>query len=590
MRSTDKTRVRRFTPKTRTGCLTCKRRRVKCDERKPTCAACEKVKTKCEGYAVLKTWLFEPSNSKDGSHSGGSASPSTSDLGQGGGDGGGMLVQSANRKNSDTGEPLYVLEPILFPSLFNNTGEPAVIMDAYLDLSSDTPMAWDTSLYRTRSLKSGPVVDHNGALKLHNQPLDPTPLRHQSHLALATSMLALALPHRFPHSLYLKYMSSTVSEIRKQINHSTFSMQDLISGISQTLLACVLQGDTDSIIAHLRAAFGLVKSLGGIDKIDPNIAAVLRYSDFHFALESLLAPVFPLVVDLRAQYEGSLSALTNNTLMPLAEETMSHAKSLPPVIELVIRRFANAVLALAQAVASTADAALSYQELNWMASHAAGSLHILLGVYPSALATEVPFRQQTPIYESYTILLILWLQLLMCTANETLSAVSIRLSCLTVRNHEFREEQRCTYASERIDEGLMRWNQAVREAKLARESPPGDWEAKMVSIVEEMELDLPVRLGPLMRGLLESTAEIRHLSRVGRPVFVSAMEENDDVRVVSGYEERLNESDNEDRAGIENEEVRVRTVMGGGVTAGQIVEDEEELPMPGMGCGGQNGW
>lgn len=454
MRSTDKSRVRRFTPKTRTGCLTCKRRRVKCDERKPTCAACEKVKTKCEGYAVPKTWLFEPTSSKDGSNAG-SASPSSNGAGSAS-DGGGMALLSASQKNSDTGEPLYVLEPILFPSLFNNTGEPAIIMSAYLDLSSDTPMAWDTSLYRTRSLKAGPVVDQNGALRLKNQPLDPTPLRHQSHLALATSMLALAVPHRFPHSLYLKYMSSTVVEIRKQISNSSFSMEDLISGISQTLLACVLQGDTESIIAHLRAAAGLVKSLGGIDNIDPNIAAVLRYSDFHFALESLLAPVFPLVVNLRAQYEGSLSALANDRLMPLAEQTMSQAKALAPVIELVIRRFTNSVLALAQAVAATESVALSYQELNWMASHAAGSLYILLAVYPSALATDVPFRQQTPLHESYTILLILWIQLLMCCANETLTAVSIRLSCLTVRNHEFREEHRCTYASPAIDEGLLK--------------------------------------------------------------------------------------------------------------------------------------
>ncbi|KAJ0344979.1 hypothetical protein COL154_005696 [Colletotrichum chrysophilum] len=37
-------------PKVRTGCITCKRRRVKCDEAKPTCHNCVKRKVPCEGY------------------------------------------------------------------------------------------------------------------------------------------------------------------------------------------------------------------------------------------------------------------------------------------------------------------------------------------------------------------------------------------------------------------------------------------------------------------------------------------------------------------------------------------------------------
>ncbi|KAG7694754.1 hypothetical protein KL951_003931 [Ogataea haglerorum] len=36
--------------RTRTGCLTCRRRRIKCDERKPFCFNCEKSKRVCAGY------------------------------------------------------------------------------------------------------------------------------------------------------------------------------------------------------------------------------------------------------------------------------------------------------------------------------------------------------------------------------------------------------------------------------------------------------------------------------------------------------------------------------------------------------------
>jgi hypothetical protein len=34
----------------RTGCATCRKRRIKCDERKPSCARCEAANFVCEGY------------------------------------------------------------------------------------------------------------------------------------------------------------------------------------------------------------------------------------------------------------------------------------------------------------------------------------------------------------------------------------------------------------------------------------------------------------------------------------------------------------------------------------------------------------
>ncbi|CCH42806.1 Mediator of RNA polymerase II transcription subunit 23 [Wickerhamomyces ciferrii] len=41
--------------RTRTGCLTCRKRRIKCDERKPSCLNCEKSKKCCAGYVdVIK--------------------------------------------------------------------------------------------------------------------------------------------------------------------------------------------------------------------------------------------------------------------------------------------------------------------------------------------------------------------------------------------------------------------------------------------------------------------------------------------------------------------------------------------------------
>ncbi|KAL2066499.1 hypothetical protein VTL71DRAFT_2570 [Oculimacula yallundae] len=45
-------RTRRSAPRTKTGCITCKIRRIKCDERKPFCARCESFGIKCDGYAT----------------------------------------------------------------------------------------------------------------------------------------------------------------------------------------------------------------------------------------------------------------------------------------------------------------------------------------------------------------------------------------------------------------------------------------------------------------------------------------------------------------------------------------------------------
>lgn len=39
--------------RTRTGCMTCRKRRIKCDERKPVCGNCIKSKRECSGYVDI---------------------------------------------------------------------------------------------------------------------------------------------------------------------------------------------------------------------------------------------------------------------------------------------------------------------------------------------------------------------------------------------------------------------------------------------------------------------------------------------------------------------------------------------------------
>ena len=55
-------RSKRHHYKTRTGCASCRRRRLKCDEKKPACMRCTVLGQECEGYNVPTPRMFPPQN------------------------------------------------------------------------------------------------------------------------------------------------------------------------------------------------------------------------------------------------------------------------------------------------------------------------------------------------------------------------------------------------------------------------------------------------------------------------------------------------------------------------------------------------
>lgn len=53
-------RRKAWRPKVKTGCKTCKKRKLKCDEQKPACRRCTLAKIKCDGYdPPPRAWIFE---------------------------------------------------------------------------------------------------------------------------------------------------------------------------------------------------------------------------------------------------------------------------------------------------------------------------------------------------------------------------------------------------------------------------------------------------------------------------------------------------------------------------------------------------
>ncbi|KAK6363881.1 hypothetical protein LTS17_012722 [Exophiala oligosperma] len=55
--SHDKAKRKRWLGRTKTGCLSCRRRKVKCDERRPSCVNCVRLKIHCEGYDSGPRWM-----------------------------------------------------------------------------------------------------------------------------------------------------------------------------------------------------------------------------------------------------------------------------------------------------------------------------------------------------------------------------------------------------------------------------------------------------------------------------------------------------------------------------------------------------
>jgi hypothetical protein len=52
--------------RSKTGCITCRRRKKKCDETKPACQNCQKNAVVCEGYPLKEIWKSGKQRAEEG--------------------------------------------------------------------------------------------------------------------------------------------------------------------------------------------------------------------------------------------------------------------------------------------------------------------------------------------------------------------------------------------------------------------------------------------------------------------------------------------------------------------------------------------
>lgn len=92
-------RKKKHHAKSRHGCISCKKRHLKCDEGRPACNRCLKDFGRCEGYQTPKTWLFEPDNARDAVGAHDSSDTRARSPGSNG------SRSTLNRQSSDTSQP-----------------------------------------------------------------------------------------------------------------------------------------------------------------------------------------------------------------------------------------------------------------------------------------------------------------------------------------------------------------------------------------------------------------------------------------------------------------------------------------------------
>ncbi len=239
-------RKRRYAPKTKTGCGTCKKRHIKCGQQRPECANCLSTKLHCEGYGIWGGGTMITKNQHQSSRAMQAAEKSTPSLTSG----------SPSLSRHNTPIPLHKIthaEQSCFEYFVNRTALkiPGVFYSQFW-----APLVLRASASELPILHAAVALGsaHRSAeLNLHGSTFPSTSLCGDRN----------GIPNA--HEIFTL----------KQYNKSIAYLQDLRSEgenaapqIRIALVACVLymslellRGDYPTAITHTRHGFGLLSKL-----------------------------------------------------------------------------------------------------------------------------------------------------------------------------------------------------------------------------------------------------------------------------------------------------------------------------------------
>jgi transcriptional activator protein UGA3 len=277
-----KPRQRKFAPRSRTGCLTCRSRRKRCDNRQPQCENCTRLNLACEWQPQRKV-VTETSTSSD--------PPSPQ-----------LQLASPTQTSLDFWD--------ILPGPLDETSEKKHILQYYIDAYvPSVSVATSATNYYT-SLYMPWAFQINGMLDVI--------------LAISSAQLARRVvdPDRAEHlkAISSKHQSRCYAFIKERISQSGEAVGDTYQVIAIILILVgleALNGSTSTRwIAQLKCAQRLLNNIPPEQSIQDcvEVDSLHRHFTYHFASASLMARVVP--TPSTSSIEQDLSFITT-ALMPM---------------------------------------------------------------------------------------------------------------------------------------------------------------------------------------------------------------------------------------------------------------------------------
>ncbi|KAF2030735.1 putative Zn(II)2Cys6 transcription factor-like protein [Setomelanomma holmii] len=277
-----KPRQRKFAPRSRTGCLTCRTRRKRCDSRHPQCANCTRLNLRCE-------WEPKRNIVRDSSESSSSPTPE-------------LQIAGPLRSSIDFWD--------ILPGGLDEASEQKHILQYYVEAYvpsisvATSPANYYTSLYMPWAFHIDGMLDVILAISSAQLSRRVVDSDRAKHLKAVSS----------------KHENRCYAFIKDRVSPSGQPLRDTYQVIAMILILVgleALNGKTDTRwLSQLKCAQRLLSNISSEQSITDcvEVDSLHRHFTYHFAFASLMARVSPSPVN--SSLEQDLAPISSG-LMPM---------------------------------------------------------------------------------------------------------------------------------------------------------------------------------------------------------------------------------------------------------------------------------